>query len=170
LAADIRFASREKAVLGQFEVGGAAVPGGGPCSRLPRLVGRGRALEILLGGDDFDGATAERYGYVNRAIPDADFTAFVDAFATRVSRFDVRSLREVKEFVNDVSLPADDEFPPQMVAFKRSVGRPEAQRIVGQLLDRGLQERTDTELRLGAVIEDLDPAPRHTDSGVKAEL
>ena len=168
LAADIRFASRGKAVLGQFEVGGAAVPGGGPCSRLPRLVGRGRALEILLGADDYDADTAARYGYVNRAIPDADFTAFVDAFATRVSRFDVRALREVKAFVNDVSLPADAEFPPQMDAFKRSVARPEARQLVGQLLERGLQRRSDTELRLGAVIEDLDPAPRRTGSGVKA--
>jgi enoyl-CoA hydratase/carnithine racemase len=70
LATDIRFASREKAVLGQMEVGFGAVPGGGAAGRLPALVGRGRAFEILLGGDDFDGDTAERYGYVNRAVPD----------------------------------------------------------------------------------------------------
>src|SRR6266404_5413481 len=78
LATDIRFASRERSVLGQFEVGFAAVPGGGPSTRLPRLVGRGRAFEILLGGQDFDGDLAERYGYVNRAIPDAEFEVFVD--------------------------------------------------------------------------------------------
>jgi len=70
LATDIRFASRERAVLGQFEVGFAAVPGGGPSTRLPGMVGRGRAFEILLGGEDFDGSLAERYGYVNRAVPD----------------------------------------------------------------------------------------------------
>ena len=73
-------------MLGQFEVGFAAVPGGGPLTRLPGLVGRGRAFEILLGGQDFDGELAERYGYVNRAVPDAEFVEFVDAFAERVSR------------------------------------------------------------------------------------
>ncbi len=88
LASDIRFASRERAVLGQFEVGLGAIPGGGPASRLPRLVGRGRAFEILLGGKDFDGALAELYGYVNRAIPDAAFDDFVDHCARRVATFD----------------------------------------------------------------------------------
>src|SRR6185312_13759185 len=79
LATDIRFASREKAVLGQFEVGLAAIPGGAPATRLAGLVGRGRAFEIVLGGEDFGGDLAERYGYVNRAVPDAEFTDFVDA-------------------------------------------------------------------------------------------
>jgi enoyl-CoA hydratase/carnithine racemase len=77
LATDVRFASRERAVLGQFEVGFAAVPGGGPLTRLPGMVGRGRAFEILLGGEDFDGGLAERYGYVNRSVPDAEFVGFV---------------------------------------------------------------------------------------------
>src|SRR5260221_6814182 len=71
LASDIRFASRERAVLGQFEVGFGAIPGGRPATRLPRLVGRGRAFEILLGGEDFRGELAERYGYVHRASSDA---------------------------------------------------------------------------------------------------
>ena len=79
LAVDMRFASREKAILSQFEVGAGFVPGGGPMARLPRLLGRGRAMEILLGGDDFDGELAERYGYVNRALPDAELDSFVDA-------------------------------------------------------------------------------------------
>jgi enoyl-CoA hydratase/carnithine racemase len=96
LATDMRFASREKAILGQFEVGIAAIPGGGPSTRLPGIVGRGRAFEILLGGDDFDGELAERYGYVNRAIPDAEFVQFVDAFAERVSRFDLLALADIK--------------------------------------------------------------------------
>src|SRR5256886_10022337 len=88
LATDIRFASRERAVLGQFEVGFAAVPGGGPSTRLPGMVGRGRAFEILLGGEDFDVGLAERYGYVNRAVPDAEFVGFVHAVAERAARFD----------------------------------------------------------------------------------
>ncbi|MDT5052516.1 MAG: hypothetical protein QOF66_882, partial [Mycobacterium sp.] len=92
LATDIRFASREKAILGQMEVGFGAVPGGGAAGRLPALVGRGRAFEILLGGADFDADTAERYGYVNRAIADADFVEFVDDYAKRVSRWDHRAL------------------------------------------------------------------------------
>src|ERR1700730_18669056 len=106
LATDIRFASRERAVLGQFEVGFAAVPGGGPSTRLPGMVGRGRAFEILLGGEDFDGALAERYGYVNRAIPDIEFEGFVDRFVRRVSAFDPQDLRDIKHFINKVSLPA----------------------------------------------------------------
>src|SRR5664279_2264453 len=72
LACDLRFASRENTVLGQFEVGTGLVPGGGPVARLPRLLGRGRALEVLLGADDIHGDLAERYGYVNRSLPDAE--------------------------------------------------------------------------------------------------
>jgi enoyl-CoA hydratase/carnithine racemase len=75
LACDLRFASRENSVSGQFEVGAGFVPGGGPMARLSRLVGRGRALEILLVGDDFDGAPAEQYGYVNRTISDNELDA-----------------------------------------------------------------------------------------------
>jgi enoyl-CoA hydratase/carnithine racemase len=86
LASDIRFASRERAVLGHMEVGFGAIPGGGPASLLPRLVGRGRAFEILLGGEDFDGELAERYGYVNRAIPDAEFESFVSTGSRTDSR------------------------------------------------------------------------------------
>jgi enoyl-CoA hydratase/carnithine racemase len=77
LVTDIRFASGERAILGQFELGAGAVPSGGPASRLPRLVGRGRALEILISADDYDADLADRYGYVNRAIPDEQFAGFV---------------------------------------------------------------------------------------------
>ena len=79
LACDMRFASREKAILSQFEVGAGVVPGGGPMARLPRLMGRGRALEVLLGADDLPGDLAELYGYVNRSLPDADLDAFVES-------------------------------------------------------------------------------------------
>ena len=161
LATDIRFASREKAVLGQFEMGTGAVAGGGPSSRLPRLVGRGRALEILVSAGDYDGDLAERYGYVNRAIADADFEQFVTDFATRVSAFDVRALQEIKQFVNAVSLPDDSEFPPQMDAFWNSVSRPETQDRAGQMFQMGLQQRGDAELNLGSQLEKIvvPPAP-----------
>jgi enoyl-CoA hydratase/carnithine racemase len=152
LASDIRFASRECAVLGQPEVGFGAIPGGGPASRLPRLVGRGRAFEILLGGEDFDGELAERYGYVNRAIPDDEFETFVDRFARRVSTFDRQALADIKHFVNNVSLPADEEFPPQMDAFWQAAARPATQARASKLFELGLQQRSDVELRLGEYV------------------
>jgi enoyl-CoA hydratase/carnithine racemase len=152
LATDIRFASRERAVLGQMEVGFAVVPGGGPSSRLPRLVGRGRALEILLGGDDFNGDLAERYGYVNRSMPDVDLDQFVNRFAERVSGFNRRALTEIKGFVNDVSLPADEEFPPQMAAFWMGVARPASIQAGERLFELGLQERGAVELHLGSYV------------------
>src|SRR5262245_39115796 len=84
LACDMRFASREKAILGHFEVGAGIVPGGGPMARLPRLMGRGRALEVLLGADDIPGDLAELYGYVNRSLPDSELDGFVDSLAARI--------------------------------------------------------------------------------------
>jgi enoyl-CoA hydratase/carnithine racemase len=76
VASDMRFASREKTIPSQWEVGAGLVPGGGPMARLPRLIGRGRALEVLLSADDIGGDLAERYGYVNRSLPDAELDAF----------------------------------------------------------------------------------------------
>src|SRR5262249_28790477 len=110
LACDMRFASREKAILSHFEVGAAVVPGGGPMARLPRLMGRGRALEVLLGAEDIRGDLAELYGYVNRALPDAELDGFVDALANRIASFDKRALRDTKRLTNDASLPPDVEI------------------------------------------------------------
>lgn len=155
LATDIRFASRERAVLGQFEVGIGAVPAGGPSTRLPGIVGRGRAFEILLGGEDFTADLAERYGYVNRAVPDAEFPDFVDAFAQRVSRFEPLALAEVKRLVNAVSQPADDALTAEMDASAESVTRPALQGRVSEAIKQGLQQRSDTELNLGAYVGTL---------------
>jgi enoyl-CoA hydratase/carnithine racemase len=160
LASDIRFASRERAVLGQMEVGFGVVPGGGPASWLPRVVGRGRALEILLGGEDFDGDVAERYGYVNRAIPDAEFEGFVDRFAQRVSTFDRQALTDIKTFVNKVCLPAKEEFPPQMDAFWQAAARPAFAPRYSIAFEDGIQQRTDVELRLGEYVGQLDAQVR----------
>src|SRR3954449_11348793 len=113
LASDMRFASREKAVLSQWEVGAGLVPGGGPMARLPRLMGRGRALEVLLGADDIDGDLAEWYGYVNRSFPDAEPDAFVDALATRIASFDKRAIADTKHLVDLNSLPPDYEIAPE---------------------------------------------------------
>jgi enoyl-CoA hydratase/carnithine racemase len=152
LATDIRFASRERAVLGQFEVGFTVVPGGGPSTRLPGIVGRGRAFEILLGGEDFDGELAERYGYVNRAVADAEFVGFVNAFAERVSRFDLLALADIKRFVNAASLPADDALTAEMDAFAEAVARPTMPSLIEQALEQGFQQRSDVELNLGAYL------------------
>lgn len=149
LACDMRFASREKAVLGQFEVGVGAVPGGGPMARLPGLIGRGRALEVVLGADDFDGELAERYGYVNRALPDDELLPFVDAFARRLAGFEKAAIAETKAFVDSASLPLDSVFPPALAAFAISVARPETRARSAALAARGLQTMSDTELRLG---------------------
>lgn len=99
LACDMRFASRENTRLGQPEVAVGLHPGGGGAERLPHLVGRGRALEIVLGGHDFDGHTAERYGYVNRALPDVELDSFVDALARRIASFDRRAIAAAKNLV-----------------------------------------------------------------------
>src|SRR5260221_4737002 len=139
----------------QPEVGFGVIPGGGPASRLPRLVGRGRAFEILLGGQDFDGELAERYGYVNRAIPDAEFENFVDRFAHRVSKFDRQALADIKHFVNEVSLPPDTEFPPQWDACWQGFARPGSQARVRRAFELGLQQRSDVELRLGDYVEQI---------------
>jgi enoyl-CoA hydratase/carnithine racemase len=155
IATDIRFASREKAVLGQFEIGVGAIPGGGPASRLPALVGRGRAFEILFGGSDFDGDLAERYGYVNRALPDAELDGFVDAFAYRVSKFDIQTIRDIKKFVNLATLRPDAELAGQMDAFWAAVGRPAVGSALEQLFAAGLQQRSDVEYNLGNWIGEL---------------
>lgn len=155
LATDIRFASREKTILGQMEIGFGAVPGGGAAGRLPALVGRGRAFEILLGGADFDGDTAERYGYVNRAIADADFVEFVDAYARRVSHWDHRAIGEIKAFVNEYTRLPDTEYPRHSDAFWSAVGTPGFQSVTKALFEAGLQQKSDLEYRLGTDIADV---------------
>ena len=149
LACDMRFASREKAILGHFEVGAGIVPGGGPMARLPRLMGRGRALEVLLAADDIPGDLAERYGYVNRSLPDAELDAFVDSLAKRIASFDKRAISETKHFVDVASLPRDYDLGAEMVVCGASIARPEAQRRIKLLLERGLHKAGDVETRLG---------------------
>ena len=148
LASDMRFASREKAKLSQFEVGASFVPGGGPMARLPRLIGRGRALEIVLSGNDFDGDLAERYGYVNRAFADADLDRFVDSLARRIASFDKQTLADIKSLVNVSSLPPNAELGAQWDQFIVSVGKPQAQERIKTLMEWGLQKNPDVESRL----------------------
>ena len=149
LACDMRFASRDKAILSQFEVGAGIVPGGGPMARLPRLMGRGRALEVLLGADDFSGDLAERYGYVNRSLPDSDLDAFVDALATRIASFDKRAISETKHFADVASLPPDFEIAPEWDVCFASIMRPAAQERIKKLMEQGFHRPGDVEERLG---------------------
>ncbi|MGA8587423.1 MAG: enoyl-CoA hydratase/isomerase family protein [Roseiarcus sp.] len=149
LASDMRFASREKAVLSQWEVGAGLVPGGGPMARLPRLIGRGRALEVLLAADDINAELAELYGYVNRALPDAELDGFVDAMAMRIASFDKLAIAETKRLVDVASLPSDAEIRPEWEAFLAALNRPASQKRIKALMERGFHLPGDVENRLG---------------------
>jgi len=149
LACDMRFASRERGILSQWEVGAGVVPGGGPMARLPRLMGRGRALEVLLGADDIPGDLAELYGYVNRSLPDAGLDGFVESLATRISSFDKRAISETKRFADVASLPPDYEIAPEWDVCLASIMRPAAQTRINKLMERGFHKPGDVENRLG---------------------
>ena len=148
LASDMRFASREKALISQWEIGAALVPGGGPMARLPRLIGRGRALEMLVTGEDISGDLAERYGYVNRALPDAELDQFVDTMARRIAGFDKQSIAAIKRLVDIPTLPSDIEVGAEWGAFLDSVHRPRAQQDIKRLMEMGLQTNPNVETHL----------------------
>ena len=155
LACDMRFASRENTLLGQPEVGVGVHPGGGGAERLPHLVGRGRALEVILGANDFDGDTAERYGYVNRSLPDAELDGFVDALARRIASFDRRALAAAKNLVNQVSLPPADRLLDAFTSFGAALTWPEAQQRIQAVLERGLQRDANFEKAWPEVLGNL---------------
>jgi enoyl-CoA hydratase/carnithine racemase len=151
LATDIRLAG-EKAILAQFEVGTGVVPGGGPMARLPRLIGRGRALEVLLVADDIDASLAERYGYVNRVVPDDQLDQETDRIARRLASFDKRAIAETKAFVDATTLPANEELPPALIAFFNSASRPETQARLAALATHGFGSDSELERRLGELV------------------
>jgi enoyl-CoA hydratase/carnithine racemase len=154
LACDMSFASREKAILSQWEVGVGMVPGGGPMARLPQLIGRNRALEVLMSSEDIRGEQAEAYGYVNRALPDAELDAFVDALAIRISAFDKWAIATTKRLVN-TSLPPDVELGAGWDACIASLGRPAAQNGIKALMARGFHKPGDVENRLGYYVSEI---------------
>jgi enoyl-CoA hydratase/carnithine racemase len=155
LACDMSFASREKAILSQWEVGVGLVAGGGPMARLPRLIGRNRALEVLLSSEDIRGDLAEFYGYVNRSLPDAELDDFVAALAARIATFDKWSIANTKRLVNAASLPPDVEIAAGWDACLTSIARPAAQEKIKTLFDRGFHKPGDAEDRLGVYVGQL---------------
>jgi enoyl-CoA hydratase/carnithine racemase len=154
LACDMRFASREKAILSQWEVGVGMVAGGGPIARLPLLIGRGRAMEVLLGSDDIDGDLAATYGYVNRSLPDAELDDFVDALANRIASFDKWAIANTKRLVN-ASLPPDVELAAGWDACITSITRPATQENFKKLFAQGFHKPGDVENRLGFYLGQL---------------
>ncbi|TCL68294.1 enoyl-CoA hydratase/isomerase family protein [Rhizobium sp. BK251] len=148
LACDLRFASLEKAIFCQPEVAFGLVPGGGAIERLTLLMGRGRALEMLLGSDDFDAATAERYGMINRALPDHELDGFVAEFIRRIRSFDREGLSTVKQLVNRHGLPNADDLIASTNAFRRATSLESTRKRLGQLAE-GARTNPDFERRLG---------------------
>jgi enoyl-CoA hydratase/carnithine racemase len=155
LACDLSFVSREKAVLSQWEVSIGMVAGGGPMARLPRLIGRQRALEVLLSAADIGGVEAERLGYVNRALPDDELDEFVNALAARIDSFDKWALANTKRLVNEASLPPDVEIRAGWDACMTSLTRGVVQERIKALLEDGFQTRGDLEDHLGLRLGEL---------------
>jgi enoyl-CoA hydratase/carnithine racemase len=155
LACDIRFASREKAIFGQPEVGCGLIPGGGALERLPLLVGRARAIEIVLGSDDFNADTAERYGWINRAIPDAELDSFVANFVRRVLSFDGQALATAKSVLNQTGLPDRTQLQSTQTTFGATLTWPGALKRMGKARERGLGTASEFELDLGRQVANL---------------
>ncbi|KIH83433.1 enoyl-CoA hydratase/isomerase family protein [Pseudomonas batumici] len=155
LACDLRFASLEKAILAQVEVGSGLLPGGGAVERLPLLTGRARALEIMVGSGDYDAATAERYGWINRAIPDAEFDAWIDAYARRVASFDKQALATTKELINRHTVPDPNELLETAKIFMSAFTWEGFRERSGKLAAAGIGKRGDFELNFGDRLAEL---------------
>ena len=151
LACDMRFAARESAIFAQFEPAFGVLPGGGAAQHLTRLMGRGRALEVMLSARDYDAEFAERYGWINRALPAGELSAFVRALAQRIAAFPAAGLAAVKERVNAIALASADDFRRDSDLFASGVSTPEAQARIQAAMQRGLQTR-DAELDLASVL------------------
>jgi enoyl-CoA hydratase/carnithine racemase len=154
LACDMRFAARESAMFGQFEPAFGVIPGAGGAQHLTRLMGRGRALEVLLSADDYDADLAERYGWINRALPADELEDFVSSLAHRIARFPAAGQAVVKERVNAIALAPVEDFRRDSDLFLDGVRTPESQGLIQAAMKRGFQTR-DAELTLGQMLGDL---------------
>jgi enoyl-CoA hydratase/carnithine racemase len=155
LACDLRFASTERAIFGQPELGVGLIPGGGSVEWLPRLVGRSRAIEIILSADDFDATMAEAYGMINRAIKDSELDAYVEAFALRIASFDKQALTAVKGLLNRTGTPEGGEFAASNRIFLESATWPGAKARQAKLHQLGFGQRTEFELNFGKRLQQL---------------
>lgn len=142
LALDMRFAAKERAIFGQPEVSLGIIPGGGATQRLPRLLGRARALEVILGAQDFDAQEAERYGWVNRTLPSAELGAFVERLAFRIASFSPDALRLAKQAVDAGSLPFREGLLEESYLFDQARSTPEGVRRMQQFLAGGGQTKS----------------------------
>jgi enoyl-CoA hydratase/carnithine racemase len=158
LACDMRFASRQSAIFGQPEIGVGLIPGGGALEWLPRLVGRSRALEIVLSGDDFDADVAERYGWVNRALDEAELDAFVDALARRLASFDRETLALAKAQLNRFGAPTATELKSSNDMIFETLALPGAQARRAKIRGIGYGIRSDFELNFGRYLLSFGPA------------
>lgn len=150
LALDVRFASLERAILGQLEIGTGIIPGCGGMQRLWRLTGKARALEIIASGEDYSAETAERYGWVNRAVPDDELDAFVERFASRIASFDASALRAVKEILNEEAVPPSAEsMASTYERFAGLLARPPVLEGLQQLGKASPEAIFDLELNMG---------------------
>jgi enoyl-CoA hydratase/carnithine racemase len=155
LACDMRFAARETTVLGQPEIGFGVPPGAGGVQHLARLLGRGRAMEVILGAADFDAEVAERYGWINRALPDAELDGFVARLARRIASFPAEAVRSTKQVLNGLTLPGADAVRGDARRFQQLVGSDAVKARAASLFARGLQTRSPLELDLGDRIASL---------------
>ncbi|KAI0433895.1 ClpP/crotonase-like domain-containing protein [Xylaria sp. FL1042] len=149
-ALDVRFASKEKAIFGQPEVGIGVFPAGGGMRLLPRLVGRGRAMEIILGADDFDADTAALYGWINRAIPDDQFDEFIDTFARRVAGWDRYAIGHAKSIINLSGFPTSEEVLTDFAAFEAAFGQGAVAARVQAMAKAGFQTSETFEIHLNS--------------------
>jgi enoyl-CoA hydratase/carnithine racemase len=154
LACDMRFAARESAIFGQFEPAFGLVPGGGAAQHLSRLMGRARALEVMLSAEDYDAELAERYGWINRALPADALGDFVTSLAHRIGGFPAAGQVTVKDRVNAIALAPAEDFRRDSDLFGEGVGNPEAQSRIGAALKHGFQTR-DAEMALARLLGDL---------------
>jgi len=148
LAMDVRFGSREKTIIAQIEVGCGLIPGAGGLERLPKLLGRSRAIEAIVGAMDFDGDTAALYGWINRSIPDAQLDQFVEDFALRIQSFDKKTIALAKSIINERTQPINPaDLQATQEKFFEALSWPQTQERLGVLIAQGFQQR-DFELDL----------------------
>ena len=154
LSLDMRFAALGRALLAQPEVALGIIPGGSGTQRLPRLMGRGRALEVILGCEDVPADLAERYGYINRALPPEELTPFVERLAYRIASFPAEAIALAKASVNAAELPIVEGLIEEAHYFNQSLATSPAQRRMAKFMELGGQTR-EVELDLGPLVDKL---------------